>query len=170
MKKNKKYIYDVTKQDKDSFRFWSLEEINIKYQCNINILSYNALLVSVPKDWGMYIKLSEEKNNDSLLVSSKYVKMCKMTKITNYVTNILKSKFTEEPTIIVYKWNMDSFNVDRDMLYHSFNTIYKDLISVKLRMFQYKLLHRKLALNPCLCKIGLKTESKCTMCGDSEKP
>ena len=54
--------------------------------------------------------------------------MCKMTKITNYVTNILKSKFIEEPRIIVYKWNMDSFNVDRDMLYHSFNMIYKDLI------------------------------------------
>ena len=87
-----------------------------------------------------------------------------MTKITNYVTNILKSKFTEEPRIIVHKWNMDGFNVDMDMLYHSFNMIYKDLISVKLRMFQYKLLHRKLALNPWLCKIGLKAESKCTMC------
>ena len=139
----------------------SLEEINIKYQCNIKILSYNALLDSIPKDWRMYINLSEEKNIDSLLVSYKYVKMCKMTKITNYVTNILKSKFTEEPRIIVYKWNMDGFNVDMDMLYHSFNIIYKDLISVKLRMFQYKLLHRKLALNPWLCKIGLKAESKC---------
>ena len=167
--KNINYIYDIIKQDKDSFRFLSLEEINIKYQCNIKILSYNALLDSIPKDWRMYIKLSEEKNIDSLLVSSKYVKICKMTKITNYVTNNLKSKFTEEPRIIVQKWNMDGFNVDLDMLYHSFNMIYKDLISVKLRMFQYKLLHRKLALNPWLCKIGLKAESKCTICRESEE-
>ena len=61
MKKNIKYIYDIIKQDKDSLRFLSLEEINIKYQCNIKILSYNALLDSIPKDWRMYIKLSEEK-------------------------------------------------------------------------------------------------------------
>ena len=43
--------------------------------------------------------------------------------------------------------------------------IYSNAISVKLRMFQFKLLHRKLALNPFLLKIGIKSSDKCSFCG-----
>jgi len=37
----------------------------------------------------------------------------------------------------------------------------------KLRVFQYKFLHRRIATNAFLCKIGIKQVDSCSFCGES---
>jgi len=37
----------------------------------------------------------------------------------------------------------------------------------KLRVFQYKFLHRRIATNDFLCKIGIKQVDSCSFCGES---
>ena len=49
-------------------------------------------------------------------------------------------------------------------LFSAFANINHITISIKLRNFQYKLLHRVLALNPFLNKIGIVGDNKCTFC------
>ena len=77
----------------------------------------------------------------------------------------LKQKICHEPLTTVCNWNKEGFDLDLDTFYICFNTIYRDLISVKTRMFHFKFLHHELALNPWLYKCGIKTDEKCTLCG-----
>ena len=59
-----------------------------------------------------------------------------------------------------FKWKREG---NRDQTYAFLVLHYRhgrNAISVKLRMFQFKLLHRKLALDPFLLKIGIKSSDK----------
>ena len=91
--------------------------------------------------------------------------MVTMKKINFMLYNRLRSDVIEEPFKLMTKWKQDSFSIELDMLYNAFQMIYSNAISVKLRMFQFTLLHCKLALNPFLLKIGIKRSDKCSFCG-----
>ena len=66
-------------------------------------------------------------------------RLVKMTKVTKFVSKCFKKDVVGEPKIILGKWINEGFSIDMDTYYECFNKIYKDLISVKMRMFQYKL-------------------------------
>ena len=71
-----------------------------------------------------------------------------------------------EPDTIFSKWSKDIFEnqMEKNKLFSAFANINHITISTKLRNFQYKLLHRVLALNPFLNKIGIVGDNKCTFC------
>ena len=64
-----------------------------------------------------------------------------MKKIYFMLYNRLRSDVIEEPFKLVTKWKQDGFSIELDMLYNAFQMTYSNAISVKLRMFQFKLLH-----------------------------
>ena len=159
-----KYIHHLTKFESDRYKILTIEEINNIYNCNSSKFSYMSVIDAIPPVWRKKINFEVvlPKPNPS---SYKIEKLIKMTKISNFVNFQLKQKICQEPLTAVCSWNKEGFDLDLDTFYICFNTIYRDLISVKTRMFHFKFLHRKLALNPWLYKCGIKTDEKCTLCG-----
>ena len=92
-------------------------------------------------------------------------KIVVMKKPNTMLYNKLKISVTEEHIDVLYKWQCDDFEITFDRFYSAFQMIYTSLIFVKLRMFQFKLLHRRLALNPFLHRIGIKDDAFCSSCG-----
>ena len=64
-----------------------------------------------------------------------------MKKIYFMLYNRLRSDVIEELFKFLTKWKQDGFSIELDMLYNAFQMTYSNAISVKLRMFQFKLLH-----------------------------
>ena len=65
----------------------------------------------------------------------------------------------------VIRWNNIGFeDVELEYLKTSIRNIYVQMISTKLRSFQYRLLTHALITNIELCKYGIKETSNCTFC------
>ena len=84
---------------------------------------------------------------------------------------ILVGKKQKEPVEAQRKWTADcrvetQENIDRDTVYRS--SFLCTRIS-KLIVFQFKLLHRRLATNSFLTKINLKDNEQCTFCPENDR-
>ena len=151
-----KYILTCNLQYKDCYIFQNLTsdfwQDVIKSWCTYNYV--------IPREWRLilHLEFSPVLCNHTYNIS----RMVTMKKNNFMLYNRLRSDVIEEPFKLVTKWKQDGFSIELDMLYNAFQMIYSNAISVKLRMFQFKLLHRKLALNPFLLKIGIKRSDKCS--------
>ena len=159
-----KYIHNIVEWNIEKQRYCVLtcKEVNNKFNCNISQFAYCAIVDAIPVQWREDLKSVNMKLD--VVSNYKIDRLVKMTKVTKFVSKCFKKDVVGEPMIILDKWINEGFSVDIDTYYECFNKIYKDLISVKMRMFQYKLLHRKLALNPWLFKVGLKPDDNCSIC------
>ena len=160
-----KYVYNLVKWTGTRFHFMSLEELNNKFNCNIKTFQYSSLLDSLPREWRRV--LSVEIKHDIVNTDFQHTieKIVILKKPNTLLYNKLKISVIEEPIDVLYKWQCDGFEITLDRFYYAFQMIYTSLISVKLRMFQFKLLHRRLALNPFLHRIGIKDDAFCSSCG-----
>ena len=97
----------------------------------------------------------------------------KPKKISKLTYNIFLNKFSANisETNQQDKWQRDlQNNLNDSLIWKSrFTLLYKSSIDNKMRNFQFKLIHRKIAPQSFLYKIGISTSSSCTFCENHEQ-
>ena len=68
-----------------------------------------------------------------------------------------------KPQKIIDKWCND-LEVSENEIFEAYSYIYKSTIDVKMRTFQFRLLHRYIALNNFLFRIKISETDKCMFC------
>ena len=134
------FVKDLVNRNCIPVRFFTQDGLQHKYNCNINAMLYlnikSSLQCHKHDIIDKYSKSSHQFKVD---------KLCKLIKCFKFIYNLILKKIYESPTKILSKW-CNNLNVQEDYVYQSFSQIYTVTIDVKVRVFQYKLLHR-LALN-----------------------
>ena len=157
------FVKDLVNRNCTPVRFFTLYELQCKYTCNINAM----LHLSIKSSLQCYKHDIIDKHSKSSH-HFKANKLCKLVKCSKYVYNLIFKKIYETPTKILFKW-CNNLNVQEDYVYQAFSQIYTVTIDVKLRVFQYKLLHRCIALNRCIAfRLKICETDKCSFC-DMEK-
>ena len=68
------------------------------------------------------------------------------------------------PTITFDKWGAE-LNLGPNFCWKKILTFPFSLVKdTKLRWFQFRIIHRILGTNSLLCKMGIKTDNKCSFC------
>ena len=143
------------------------EEFSLRYPNVTNWLEYRSLIDAIPSRWKRLIlePLDLEANVKYL---TKYEKLEAMPKVTKVVYSNLVDK-----GCVVFdsynKWNTYFELIDLELLNferyeRSFSNLYKISISVKLRDFQYRLLHKRVPTNYELYKWNIKRSKVCDFC------
>ena len=151
--------------ESNKFKFLSQENIFEKYGVHINFLEYASLMHCIPKKWSIFIKnMSNMCNNPKItLFMNNIEKMIVRSSNSRYIYDILIQKIYRTPKRILLKWK-NEISVEDSDVFLSFKNLYKCTSFVKLRTFQFKLLHRNLALNDYLYNIGIVDSNRCTFC------
>ena len=148
---------------KDLDAFLSFHEFKERYDVETNFLTFHSLISA--------IKSLRANKRNSLLVRnadfesflSKFLKSQKVNMIVYEKCAFLKRKF---PLRSQQKWSADCELESHETL--DWQSIYglslRCIKITKLITFQFKLLHRRLATNDFLKKIGIKEDNICTFC------
>ena len=89
--------------------------------------------------------------------------ICNRKNCSRYVYNKVLLKVYSKPQKIIDKWCND-LEVSENEIFEAFSYIYKLTKDVKMRTFQYRLLHRYIALNNFLFRIKISETDKCMFC------
>lgn len=101
-------------------------------------------------------------------VSSKFKKTLLGSRLV--YSALLSQKWTS-PTRTQHKWIMDLYNnkSDQPLWSKAYTLAFKYTKSTRVMEFQLKFLHRGIAINDFLTKIGLENISNCDFWGDGKK-
>ena len=105
-----------------------------------------------------------------VLILNEFRKPKKISKLTyNIFLNKFSAKISE--TNQQNKWQRDlQINLNDSLIWKSrFTLLYRSSIDNKMRNFQFQLIHRKIATQIFLYKIGISTSSMCTFCENHEQ-
>ena len=158
-----KGVQNVAHIMKDSNTYLSLQELKDRFNIQTNFLTFRSLISAV--------KALERTNKDRLLDRN--------TKFESFLERFLKSN---KPNRVVYekliflkqqppyrsqnKWCVDCEVENMETI--DWKSVYQLSFNctkiTKLNTFQFKLLHRRLATNDFLKKIGIKENDMCTFC------
>ena len=158
-----KGVQNVAHIMKDSNTYLSLQELKDRFNIQTNFLTFRSLISAV--------KALEKTNKNRLLDRN--------TKFESFLERFLKSN---KPNRVVYeklivlkqqppyrsqnKWCVDCEVENMETI--DWRSVYQLSFNctkiTKLNTFQFKLLHRRLATNDFLKKIGIKENDMCTFC------
>ena len=132
---------------------------------NLSILEYIAIVSAMPKEWKKYIKRREAPTRLINKLQYNYAKVCGIRKCTHYCyntmnsfPNLLRNGYAKLQLII-------PDIMDFDLYCNCFNELYITTTSnTKLRIFQYRLLHRAIILNSHLKKGKIIEDDSCSLC------
>ena len=157
--KGVKNIKDLLNNDK----WYSLDEFNLKYDCNLNFLDYMSILQAIPKQWRKtiqedvdYIKVTTPNTLETLLNCKHPVK---------WLYKVLISK-----NCILPDGRLDSWNQKLNVRIHEFDWLdnlekyYYLTICSKLRSFNYRFNLRDVMTNDRLKKMGIAQTDLCYLC------
>ena len=153
---------------KDSNNFLSFSEFTERYNIKTNFLTFQGVVLAVKILW---------KNNDAVLGNSNTTyetvieKFLKVKKPNRLAYQMLVNKKYKRPIDAQRKWATDCVldandNIDWSTVYQ---TPFLSTRITKLIVFQFKLLHRRLATNSFLTKINLKDNEQCTFCQNDKE-
>ena len=149
-------IEDVLALNRVDSIFLTLEQIKDKYNVKLNFLEYASILNSIPKKITNYLQhrgsVQNIHNNPAVITFMyKVEKVICNAKGSRYVYENMIKKIYKPPEKIILKWKQE-LNVDESDVMQGFKNIYKSTVFIKLREFQYKMLHRYISLNDFLLK------------------
>ena len=160
---NMNYISDILKCD---YSFMSFDQVSQKYGLQ-SFLSYFSILSAIPKCWKDIIKKGTEELSscqfdeylDKFLKQKKVSKLCYPHFIKNYRISLSETDHQE-------KWQSDlAVNLRDSLIWKArFSLIFKSSIDNKMRNFQFKFIHRKIATQFYLSKIGVSDTPNCNFC------
>ena len=161
--KGVKYVKDLVLDN----RFLTHSELEQKYNLNVNFVSFNGIIHSIPKSWKEFIFHETctvpctDKKIDAII---KCKKVCKM------VYPYLVSKHLEKPRKAMYYWSR-TLHVDMNdgVFAAHFAYMYKLTSSTKLQYFQYRLLHNILPTNKTLYNMKIIDNPQCNFCNSEEE-
>ena len=159
-----KGIEQITHLMKDHDTFLSFHEFKERYDVQTNFLTFQSLISALK---------ALKANNRNCLLSRKYdnfesflSKFLKSKKANKMVYERLISLKQQFPLRSQQKWSADCELESHETL--DWQSIYGLSLRctkiTKLITFQFKFLHRRLATNDFLKKIGIKEDNMCTFC------
>ena len=148
------------------YSFMSFDQVSQKYDSQ-SFLTYFSILSAIPKRWKDVIKQGDEEFSscqyddhlDKFLKQNKVSKLCYLHFIKSYKISISETDHQG-------KWQTDlTVNLCDSLIWKArFSLIYKSSIDNKMRNFQFKFIHRKIATQLYLCKIGVSETPNCNFC------
>ena len=151
-----------------SNNFLSFAEMQRKYSLNICPLKYYGLL-STLKSLRNTCKNNYINNCDYESFAAKLAKCQSANKLV--YTKLISTKCTH-PTHNHQKWQKDCHQnaVDSSDWRDAYQLASKYTKSTRILEFQYKVLHRRIATNDFLTKIGVRDDPNCSFCnGEQER-
>ena len=167
------YVKDILRID-GSFMSFDQIQRQMKFLSG-SFMLYYSVLSALPSSWKRILKQGNfEMENASLnCVDNLLNEFRKPKKISKLTYNIFLNKFSANisETNQQDKWQRDlQNNLNDSLIWKSrFTLIYRSSIDNKMRNFQFKLIHRKIATQSFLYKIGISTSSLCTFCENHEQ-
>ena len=145
----------------DNSKFLTLQAFSCKYKIKVNFLDYYGLLSAIRK-FKTRSCLGEHNHQNNPLR-----KLLKFPKISKKVYKILIDRKASTPFKSQDKWKLACGEMNKDIEWN------KDYIlpfqctkDTNLQSFQFKLLHRRIATNDFLNKIGVSLSAMCTFCNE----
>ena len=152
---------------KDSHNnFLSLTDFQSKYNLPTCPLKFYGLLSAIKSLWSKCKGLC----NQNPKYESFLENFSKSNRASRLIYAKLISKKSIAPTQNQQKWIKDCNEDDKDFDWRkTYLLASKYTKSTRLLEFQFKLLHRRIATNDFLNKVGLKDNSKCSFCGKEQE-
>ena len=163
------YVRDLLK---NNGYFKSFEEIRAEFNIpTSSYLEYFAIASAIPAEWKIVLKQTNaneqvdpiDKQLD-VFVSQKYpVKFC--------YAQMLKNVCSTDSSHNLIRWETDLQQpLERLIVWRNrFTVSFSATLDTKIRTFQFKFLHRRIATNHFLCKIGIKPSPICNLCNNAEQ-
>ena len=140
----------------------SLTQFKEKFDFNVNFLNYFSLVHAIPQKWKRDVKIVDKEVNNNTFQEELILKLLKTKKVCKLVHGLLVQKLFKTP-VCEMKWAMyfDEWDLNwKDI----FSSPFLSCMSTKLRYFQFKILHRYLAVNKLLAQIGIVDSDLCSFC------
>lgn len=159
-------IIDLLNTEK---QFYNLQELNNKYNYNLNFLQYRSIITAIPKKWIDIICINTgtkfNKIDDfSVKIKNKY-KLLVLTKQKEIYWELVNRSRDQTPTS-VEKWHeLFPFLENLDWAY--FRVLpHRIMREPYIQTFQYKVLNRTIACRYNLFKWQIKTDPMCSYCNE----
>ena len=146
-------------------KFLSLELFSVKFQINVNFIEYNGIIAAIRQYKRVKFQMLPEfldklpaPNIPELIKTiTKDTKGCRQIYQILIFNNELPTSLTKwesalDHTFSKYEWNK------------MFRLPFTLTTSTNIRWFQTRLIHRILATNIFLCKIGIVQDNRCSFC------
>ena len=156
---------DVTKVsnllDETSSRFLTFEAFKEKYTIKANFLQYHSVVAAVLNAKKNFV-LNQTTNTEQLVGSKNFCKLA---------YNMLIERQASLPQRNQDKWISDfqayaAEEIDWSKIY---SLPFLCTPESKLRVFQFKLVHRRISTNRYLFKVGLSSSEQCTFCENTSE-
>ena len=147
--------------------FLSILDLNRSFNVNIDVMMYNSIKSSIPKDWRNLVKFSP-----AIEISEELV--IKIGKLWKPITKMYNkevywefvNRFTERPTVL-YKWEEYFYWINFDWRI-IFMMPYVTCKDTSLQSLQYKILHRFFPCNAVIHKWYPHQSQLCIDCNTED--
>ena len=158
-----KYITDILTEN-GNFKLF----IDMQSEFNLNanqFMRYYAIVCAIKSKWKNIFSQGNlnypcDDHKLQLFLSKKQpTKFCYSMLVSNVCLNLINTKHLN-------KWESDlSMNLETLIQWQDrFKRIYKATLDTKIRTFQFKFIHRRIATNKFLYRIGVKSSPTCNFC------
>ena len=150
--------------DKDS-KFLTFDTFKKKYSVKTNFLQYYSVVCAISELKNVCVRhptLNSDDDTKNLMMSSKFCKSVYKTFVKRKASLPIESQ---------NKWLLDFKKYDFDKIdwCKSCNLAFLCTRETKLQNFQFKLLHRRIATNSYLFKIGIIQSDLCSFCKENSE-
>ena len=143
--------------------FLSFDDIKLKFGVTGTFMDWEGLIRSIPKDWKQCLK-NEPPDiilpmiPTSLSILLKHKKGCQL--VYKILSRSKDSQYSKHQLI----WERELGQIDDQTWKSIYKFIFISTMDPKLQEFQFKIIHRIIATNSLLYKIGVKLSDKCNFC------
>ena len=147
--------------DEISSRFLTCEAFKEKYTVKANLLQYHSVVTALLNAKKNFV-LNQTSNTEQLVGSKNFCKLA---------YNILITRQASLPQRNQDKWISDfqAYAVEEIDWSKTYSLPFLCTRESKLRVFQFKLIHRRISTNRCLFKVGLSSSEQCSFCENTSK-
>ena len=156
---------DITKVsnllDETSSRFLTFEAFKEKYTIKANFLQYHSIVTAVLNAKKNFV-FNQTTNTEQLVGSKRFCKLA---------YNILIERQASLPQKNQDKWIFDfqAYAAKEIDWSKTYSLPFLCTRESKLRVFQFKLVHRRISTNRYLLKVGLSSSEQCTFCENTSE-
>ena len=162
IKKGIVYIHNLID---NNGKFMSYASFISKYSISTDFVTYFGIINAIPKEWKDFIRACNHISNVD--ICERNVVDIGKGKSQDFYSILLKRKFVR-PTAEIKFEQLDYLRDTEINWKQVWHLPYKVTIEEKLRVFQFKILHRIIATNLFLFKNKVRTDNTCGHCGQIE--
>ena len=141
--------------------FRTLEQLQRTYNTTFSWLTYNQIVSAIPREWKRKIRDNPRANPD-LKWANLY-----LTPLDKNQIKIRTTKYYEFSAL--KKWREKGFEKSRDQWSKLFQLARVTTKETKLRIFQYRLMHRIIPTGQKLYQYKIRESPECHVCGQDQK-